>query len=223
MKNQQEKHPYINNEKLFKHNDGNSFKKKCEAEAWKIFDPIWVTKQSGNIVVNILIDQLQNFGFGFMNDSFIAKMKEEFNYLIHIAKTYNINLDTDIPESKQYNSWIKPRQLYERKNKIYNSNRDNKSDNQSDKIIGGELIYYNSRRDDPRECVRRIWYWWDKICKIEKRKLGIYWRVLCLIIINQLLSASIERVFFLLNFMYHTIGPHTLENTIGARLILQCN
>ena len=72
---------------------------------------------------------------------------------------------------------------------------------------------------DAGEYAQHIWHWW----KPMKDKYPFHGVAICLIVLAQLSSCSVERVFLVLERIRQVMGEHVKEDMMEIRLMLQCN
>ena len=75
-------------------------------------------------------------------------------------------------------------------------------------------------KDDPIERARRIWEWWRaKRCT----ELHHFTWAARLVVLVQISSASVERIFSQVKLIVETTGVNPLEETLPTRLMEHCN
>ena len=74
-------------------------------------------------------------------------------------------------------------------------------------------------KEDGGEYAERIWQWW----KARKKHYPMHYLALRLIVLIQLSSCSVERVFSKLKDIRDAVGDRMLEDISEIRLLLQCN
>ena len=87
----------------------------------------------------------------------------------------------------------------------------------------GREPHYANWKIDPGERARRIWMWWQPRLQTEKVGFKHFAYMLGTIVLNQVSSASVERVFSQLNFIVRTCGRALLEDTLEMRLMHRIN
>jgi hypothetical protein len=95
--------------------------------------------------------------------------------------------------------------------------------NMVDRRPRGRETFYATWKDDPGERARRIWLWWIPRLQTEKFRFKHFACALKKIVLNQISSASVERVFSQLNFIVRNCGTALLEDTLEMRLMHRCN
>ncbi len=73
--------------------------------------------------------------------------------------------------------------------------------------------------DDPREKARRIWEWWP----IHREKFVYFKTAVRLVVLVQVSSAPVERVFSRLRLIVETSQQNTLHDAILLRLFVAIN
>jgi hypothetical protein len=73
--------------------------------------------------------------------------------------------------------------------------------------------------DDPGEKARRIWEWW----RIHREKCVYFKTAVHLVVLVQVSSAPVERVFSRLRLIVETLQQHTLHDAILLRLFVAIN
>ncbi len=168
------------------------------SEASLMFDPIELSKLSEADIVSVnhyRADQLEHFRYRHFTDKFIKTLKKEMPALVKEAKR-----DHDlgrIPASKEYKTRLQER--IRRK-----------------KPEDGEEI---SWKEDAGEYAERIWQWW----KARRHNFPAHALALRLVVLAQLSSCSVERVFSKLKLIRERCGEHLYDDMCEVRLFLQCN
>ncbi len=80
----------------------------------------------------------------------------------------------------------------------------------------GEEIPWN---EDAGEYSERIWQWW----KARRDKFPVHALALRLVVLAQLSSCSVERVFSKLKIIRERCGENLYDDMCEVRLFLQCN
>ena len=146
-------------------------------------------------VLNPLANQLKFFGYTRFTEEFIDKLKMELPKIVEEANKDH-DLDKIVP-SMQYKSRMEKRI---RKKKL-----------DKDTVLDWKF--------DDGEYSCRIWEWWRaRIVKFPFLGLALRLVVLC-----QLSSCSVERVFSRLKLIQELCGGGMLEDTLDMRLFFQCN
>ena len=170
------------------------------AEAAQIFNPIFLSKMTTADIPTVLDDlanKLTAFGFRHFDEKFLKKLKKEMPALVKEAKA-NHDLDS-IPPTRKYQTRLQKRI---RKKKLDRS--------------GAAAL---SWKDDAGEYAERIWRWW----KTRKDKFPMHGLAIRLIVLAQLSSCSVERVFSKLEKIRKITGETLKEDMLEVRLMLQCN
>jgi len=182
----------------FTSEDGDCYPMREMSEAAQMFNPIFLAKMSdADIVVTLhyLADKLTAFDYRHFDDKFIKKLKKEMPSVVEEAKGDH-DLDR-IPSSRQYQTRMQRR--IKRKNLPADSNLDWKA--------------------DAGEYAQRIWKWW----KPRKDKYPCHGLAIRLIVLAQLSSCSVERVFSKLEKIREVCGDSLKGDMCEIRLLLQVN
>ena len=185
-------------EKLFLDEEGDCFNIRKMSEACLIFDPIELSKMTDTDIVvtnHKRADLLKYFRYKHFDDRFIDRLKKEMSALVKEAKR-----DHDlgrIPSSKAFKTRLQER--IRRK-----------------KPADGEDIPWEK---DAGEYSERIWQWW----KARRDDFPLHALALRLVVLAQLSSCSVERVFSKLKIIRERCGENTFDDMCEVRLFLQCN
>ena len=182
----------------FTSEDGDCHPMRVMSEAAQIFNPLFLAKMNDADIVTVLhywADKLTAFGYRHFNDKFIKNLKKEMPSLVKEAKRDH-DLDR-IPSSRQYQTRMQRR--IKRKNLPTDSSLD--------------------WRNDAGEYAQRIWKWW----KPRKDKYPCHSLAIRLIVLAQLSSCSVERVFSKLEKIRDVTGDNLKEDMCEIRLLLQVN
>jgi hypothetical protein len=187
--------------KVFLAVGGDSYETRRMAEAAQLFNPVWLaeTIKDEADVVNILYplaDMLKSFGYKRITDNLIKQLKKEMNDVVEEARTYSRDLD-NIKASKPYQTRMQKR--------IKRA-----------KLPEGTVLDW---KDDSGEYATRIWKWW----KGRRDKFKVHGLVLRLIVLTQLSSCNVERVFSQLELIRQRCGENMLDDLAELRIFLQCN
>lgn len=169
------------------------------SEAVQIFDPLYLCKMSTADVVTVLYalaEKLMVFGFPQFNESFIEKLRKEQPKVVREAKKDH-DLDR-IPSTRQYQTRLQKRI---KRKKLH--------------LQGTEVDW----KRDAGEYAQRIWQWW----KPRKDKFPHHGLAIRLVVLLQLSSCSVERVFSKLESIRVGTGGNLKEDMTEVRLFLQCN
>ena len=74
-------------------------------------------------------------------------------------------------------------------------------------------------KEDDGEYARRIWEWW----RIRVQEFPCHALAIRLVVLSQLSSCSVERVFSRLSLIRERCGEHIFEDMTEIRLFMQCN
>ena len=184
--------------KLFNSESGDCFNVRQMTNAAKIFNPMFLAGKSEAEVVTVLhplADKLMHFGYVQFTEDFITQLKNEIQKVVDEADKEH-DLDR-----------IKPSKLF--KTRMEQRIKREKIDR--DSILDWKL--------DDGEYSCRIWEWWrPKMTQFPCFALALRLVVLC-----QLSSCSVERVFSRLKLIQDVCGHNLYEDHLEMRLFLQCN
>ena len=169
------------------------------AEACDIFNPLVLKDISETEVVTKLYhmaEKLKHFKYdNIFTDGFISRLKKEMPAVVKAAH-HNHDLD-GIEGSRQYFTRM------QRRMKRYNVTDKNDMD----------------WKKDAGEYAHRIWEWWIPRVK----EFPCHALALRLVVLAQMSSCSVERVFSRLKFIRERCGDNLYEDMLEIRLFLQCN
>ena len=168
------------------------------SEAAQIFDPIFLSKLSTSDIVTVLYeltDMLTVFGFRQFDDRFMKALRKEQPHLVKEAKRDH-NLEK-IPSTRQYQTRMQ--------------RRIRRKQLEKDTVLDW--------KQDAGEYAQRIWHWW----KPRKDQFPNHGLAIRLIVLAQLSSCSVERVFSKLENIRQCTGDNLKEDMCEVRLLLQCN
>ena len=184
--------------KQFIDENGDCHQMRVMSEAAQIFDPIFLSKQSTADIVTVLhflADKLSVFNYRQFDEQFMERLKKEMPKLVKEAKADH-DLDR-IPSTRQYQTRMQKR--IRRKN------------------LPKDTVLDWKR--DAGEYAQRIWKWW----KPRKDKYPCHGLAIRLIVLAQLSSCSVERVFSKLERIRQVTGDNLKEDMCEIRLLLQVN
>ena len=142
-----------------------------------------------------------------------------------------------VHEKKDYD-WggIKSSSIY-----VTHLQKKNKKNNQDDEVyfVNGDDDDYDNDNDDDNDDANiednrnywrkysgkkscRIWYWWNPIVVDEKR-LPDYHLSLILVVMVQVPSCAVERVFYQFKYIRDSVGVRIYGDMMEVRKISQCN
>ena len=187
--------------KVFLWTSGDSYQTRRMAEAAQLFNPVWLaeTIKDEADIINILYplaDMLKSFGYKRITDNLIKQLKKEMNDVVEEARNYSHDLD-NIKSSKPYQTRMQKRIVRA-------------------KLPEGTVLDW---KDDSGEYATRIWKWW----KGRRHKFKVHALVLRLIVLTQLSSCNVERVFSQLELIRQRCGEKMLDDLAELRIFLQCN
>ena len=178
---------------------GDLYKLRKRGMACALFDPLFLKGKEEEIGrLELLADELKNFEYRHFTDEFIQELKKEIPLAVEHA---NSEFDWDtIPATQQFKTRI------DRKIKRRNLPDDENVD----------------WKDDPGERACRIWEWWKmRVMDCDRFK---YFKVaLRLVVLTQVSSCSVERVFSQLKLMRDACGDNMFEDMVEIRMFCMCN
>jgi len=77
-------------------------------------------------------------------------------------------------------------------------------------------------KDDPGERASIVWEWW-KLRMIDNDDFKYFRHALRLVVLTQISSCSIERVFSQLKLVRDACGDNMLEDMVKIRMFCRCN
>lgn len=185
--------------KLFRTEGGDCSDIRQMAEACQIFDPIFLSKIENEtaIVTELyyLARKLEHFRYDrHFHDKFFKGLFEEMPKLVREAK-----MDHDLDKIKPTRKYMTRLQRRIKRNKMLEKDVDWKK--------------------DAGEYAERIWAWW------RPRRSGFPFHALALrlVVLTQLSSCSVERVFSKLDKVRKVCGDVLYDDMMEVRLLLQCN
>jgi hypothetical protein len=184
--------------KLFLEEGGDCYNIRQMSEASLIFDPIELSKLSDADIVTVnyhRADKLDFFRYRHFDDNFKQQLRHEMPRLVREAKRDH-DLDR-IPPSKEYKTRLQKRI---RRKKL-----------DDDAVLNW--------MDDAGEYSERIWQWW----KARRHDFPAHALALRLVVLAQLSSCSVERVFSKLKNIRDRCGESMYDDMCEVRLFLQCN
>ena len=169
------------------------------AEAAELFNPVMLSNISETEIVtklHYLVDKLVYFKYaGYFTEGFIKRLKNE---LPDVVKEARRDHDLDrIKGNKQYYTRL------QRRMKRHN-------------IQNGDDMDW---KEDAGEYARRIWEWW----RIRVQQFPCHALAIRLVVLSQLSSCSVERVFSRLSLIRERCGENLYEDMTEIRLFMQCN
>jgi hypothetical protein len=206
--------------KLYEEETGDHFDGKRAIEGCQLFDPFYLATCDVQ-AANLLVEKLKHFKRPDFTDEFLDNLKKEIPEAIKHSKTV---FDwEDVAKSQQYARRFNNRQIRTRQRVAYAEVGHAENVNLVDRLPRGRETVYATWKDDPGERARRIWLWWIPRLLTEKFRFKHFACALKTIVINQISSASVERVFSQLNFIVRAMGTAMLEDTLEMRLMHRCN
>jgi hypothetical protein len=120
----------------------------------------------------------------------------------------------EIKGSDQYSRRVTRRRLRERRRMFLNS-QSQENDNNANAVQIGRETSYDDWKDNPGERARRIWLWWTPRLATYQSTFKHFAIALRIIVLNQVSSAGVERVFSQLSYIVRVCGGSMLEDTPG--------
>jgi len=184
---------------LFLKEDGDCYNTRQAVLACKIFDPLFLKgKQNDLPRLYALADQLKHFGYSDFTQDFIDCLKKEIPQAITDA---NEHFDWNaIKETKQFKTRMQKRI------KRY-------------KLDDNEQFDW---KEDPGERACNIWEWW-RVRLLDSNKFPSFKKALRFVVLAQLSSCAVERVFSRLKKMRDICGDNSLEDMTEVRIFMMCN
>ena len=169
------------------------------AKACNIFDPLVLKDIAETDIVTVLYGMAEKLKFfkykNIFRDDFIDRLKREMPSVVKEAKrSHNLN---NIQGSRQYSTRVQHRM------KRYN-------------VADKESMDW---KNDAGEYAHRIWKWWTT----RVRHFPCHALALRLVVLTQMSSCSVERVFSRLQLIQERCGNKLYEDMTEVRLFLQCN
>jgi hypothetical protein len=184
-------------ENLFHSEDGDNASVRKAANACKLFNPFFLKDNCNNIpLLNTFADSLCAFEFRQFTPEFIHCIKREIPKAVEMACA---PFDWDsIGNTTLFKTRLQKR-LKKRPN------------------------HYVNWMDDPGEKANRIWQYWRITFLHSPRKFPSFQLALRLVVLSQLSSCAVERVFSRLKMVRETCKDSLLEDMLENRILLQCN
>lgn len=172
---------------------GDLYESKKALAAAQLFNLFFVKSKSVNALY-LLADDLKYFGFQAFTTAFIGELKKEIPVVIDESnKDFDWNA---IGNSKQFKTRSQKRAKRRKLNDDINA---------------------DDWRCDPGEKSCRIWEWWKvRIYEIPNPKLAYFALGIRLIVLTQVSSCAIERVFSQLKLIRDVCGDNMLEDSYAS-------
>ncbi|KAL7540988.1 hypothetical protein ACHAXR_010540 [Thalassiosira sp. AJA248-18] len=185
--------------KLFNEDGGDCADIRKMAEAAEMFDPIFLAtiRNETHILLELhtRAEKLKYFHFDrHFTPAFFKGLKDEMQDVVRAAKK-----DHDLDKIKPTRQYLTRLQRRIKRNKMSEDAVDWKH--------------------DAGEYAQRIWQWW----KPRRKDFPFHAMALRLIVLVQLSSCSVERVFSKLEKIRHVCGEKLFDDMAEVRLFLQCN
>ena len=179
----------------FNQPQGDLYRLKKAVYAAQIFDPFFVKDTSVN-ALNLMADELTHFGYRKFSVFFINELKQEIPTLKEEAsKLFDWE---SVGKRKQYKS---------------RSQRRAKK-----KSLDGEIIVEDWKQD-VGEKASRIWEWWRvRIYEAKNTKLEYFAMAVRVVVLTQLSSCAIERIFSQLKLIVDSCGENMFEDMLEIRM-----
>ena len=169
------------------------------AEAAELFNPIMLSSITDTEIVtklHYLADKLVFFKYNFtFTEGFIKRLKKEMTCVVKEAKR-----DHDLNRIEGDNKYHTRLQKRMKRHNIQDKN---------------DMDWKN----DAGEYARRIWEWW----RTRVEEFPCHAVVIRLVVLSQLSSCSVERVFSRLQLINERCGDKLFEDMLEIRLFMQCN
>jgi hypothetical protein len=186
-------------ENLFNHESGDNYNTRRTVAAARLFDPFFLQDHSNDLVtLNALADDLKHFKYRQFSQDFILSLKRELPRLIIKA---NESFDWEnVSSSHQFKTRLQKRM------KRYDIQLDD-----------------SSWRSDPGEMATRIWQWWRSLQSTGAKEFPAFCYEVRLVVLSQLSSCSVERVFSRLQHVRNCCSDSLYEDMLEIRMLSQCN
>ena len=185
--------------KLFNDSEGDCSNVTNMAEAAELFNPIMLSEITDTEIVtklHYLADKLMMYQYeSHFTEGFIRRLKKEIPDVVKEAKR-----DHDLERiqgNKQYHTRLQKRM------KRY-------------KILNEDDMDW---KNDAGEYARRIWEWWRT--RVDEFPCHAF--AIRLVVLSQLSSCSVERVFSRLSLIRERCSDSSFEDMTEIRLFMQCN
>ena len=184
--------------KHFIHEDGDLYHVFKAARACQFLDPL-ILKELPIGELELLVDDLSYFQFDAFTPAFIAGVKEELKRAKEEANK-EFDFDESIPRTRRYETRL-------------------------DRAIKRRKLQPDHAFDwkkDPGERASRIWEWW-KLRMIKNPDFEHIRKCIRLVVLAQMSSCSVERVFSQLNQIRNTVGDNLFKEMLNNYMYLRCN
>ena len=188
--------------------NGDLFKLKQAVRVAQLFDPFYVKDKSAE-ALKLLADDLKYFGYeDIFTDAFITNLKNEIPALLADARK---DFDWEqVGNCKQYQT--------------RSMNRAKRRNLHLDHEPGNRTTLEEDWKKDPGERASRIWEWWRKrIHETKNPKLKFFARAVRAVVLTQLSSCAVERVFSQLKLIRDACGDNMMEDMLEIRMFERCN
>jgi len=193
--------------------------------ACQVFDPDILAHEHISSL-ELRIDALVNFGFLQFSPDFLSGMKKELPLAIEHAKR-SFDWST-LKGAKEYDIGL------ERRDERHKYQQERKAQLNKDAVIDSEKdaptppptpkreIKFKTWREDPGERGRRIWEWW--VLRVKKQTTFYFFKkAVRLVVLVQVSSACVERVFSQLVQIMNACGSGLLRDALQFRLFRLIN
>jgi hypothetical protein len=221
--------------KNFQDTFGDMYQMRLACETAKLFDPFFLAT-ADMTVLEMLVDNLSTaFGYlEFQDKEFSELLKLELPAAVADARD-QFNWD-EVDGSKAYDRRLLRRKLRAAERQrlealstpvLFDDNAEEGAIDdmleQDDRIATQVEDTYMTWMDDPGERSRRILCWWQaRLVKVKTHRFKSFTTALRLVLLTQLSSAFVERVFSRLERV--TRGkPKIYEDTLNMRILLRTN
>jgi len=183
--------------------DGDLYNLKQASRVAQLFDPFYI-KDKSVAALELLADDLTYFGYdSLFTDAFIDRLKQEIPSLIVEAQK---EFDWEaVGNSKQYLT----RSMKRAKRRTLDNDDENNEEDW---------------KKDPGEMASRIWEWWrTRVYEVENPKLQFFAQAIRVVVLTQLSSCAVERVFSQLKLIRDACGDNMMEDMLEIRMFELCN
>ena len=203
--------------------------------------------------IHRMIDDLKFFEFKEFTDDFLRSMREEIPEYLKLVEEMHFNFDGDDIEetNRHYRQRVKEK-LRRARQRALLVNIDNTLRQQEDEdnvmedvdvaedgIVGDveEILHSAGQdvtddinefcrmnwKDDIGERGRRIYEWWRAAMKDRANVIPCFYKAVRLIVLDQVSSAAVERVFSQLTFIRRIVGDGIVGDMLELRAFMRCN
>ena len=186
--------------KLFLEPEGDYFNLKRAFNVARIFNVV-VANDLTNQEISESIDELHVFKFPEFTPTFLSGLKAE----IAVYKTVIGNTSARDGTDAEFWKHCPGAETYDKA--------------LAKKNTGNDDLMIRTWRDDPIEKARRIWEWW----KVHRDRFVFFSSAVRLIVLVQVSSCAVERVFSQVKYILECIGDRGAKDNIECRLMQRVN